>query len=40
VGNFMDGDLWVLRVEGSKLTDTSQRIKLPGHPASMRGGPQ
>ena len=40
VGNFMDGDLWVLRVEGSKLTDTSLRIKLPGHPASMRGGPQ
>ncbi len=40
VGNFMDGDLWVLHVEGSKLTDTSQRIKLPGHPASMRGGPQ
>ena len=40
VGNFMDGDLWVLRVEGSKLTDTSQRIKLPGHPASLRGGPQ
>ena len=40
VGNFIDGDLWALRVEGSKLTDTSQRIKLPGHPASMRGGPQ
>ena len=40
VGNFIDGDLWALRVEESKLTDTSQRIKLPGHPASMRGGPQ
>jgi len=40
VGNFMDGDLWVLRVEGSKLTDTIQRIKLPGHPASLRAGPQ
>jgi DNA-binding beta-propeller fold protein YncE len=40
IGNFIDGDLWALRVEGSKLTDTSQRIKLPGHPASMRGGPQ
>jgi DNA-binding beta-propeller fold protein YncE len=40
VGNFIDGDLWALKVEGSKLTDTSQRIKLPGHPASMRGGPQ
>ena len=40
VGNFIDGDLWALKVEGGKLTDTSQRIKLPGHPASMRGGPQ
>jgi len=40
VGNFIDGDLWVLRIDGAKLTDTTQRIKLPGHPASMRGGPQ
>jgi len=40
VGNFLDGDLWVLRIDGSKLTDTAQRIKLPGHPASMRSGPQ
>jgi DNA-binding beta-propeller fold protein YncE len=40
VGNFIDGDLWVLRIDGSKLTDTAQRIKLPGHPASMRSGPQ
>ena len=40
VGNFIDGDLWVLRVEEDNLTDTTQRIKLPGHPASMRGGPQ
>jgi DNA-binding beta-propeller fold protein YncE len=40
IGNFIDGDLWVLRMEETKLTDTSQRIKLPGHPASMRGGPQ
>jgi DNA-binding beta-propeller fold protein YncE len=40
VGNFMDGDLWVLRVDGTQLTDTTQRIKLSGHPASMRSGPQ
>jgi DNA-binding beta-propeller fold protein YncE len=40
VGNFLDQDLWVLRVDGSMLTDTTQRIKLPGHPASMRSGPQ
>jgi DNA-binding beta-propeller fold protein YncE len=40
VGNFIDQDLWVLQVDGSKLTDTVQRIKLPGHPASLRAGPQ
>ncbi|MBV9200660.1 MAG: beta-propeller fold lactonase family protein [Alphaproteobacteria bacterium] len=40
VGNFIDGDMWVLRVDGTQLTDTTQRIKLPGHPASMRSGPQ
>lgn len=40
VGNFIDGDLSILRLEEGKLTDTSQRIKLPGHPASMRAGPQ
>jgi DNA-binding beta-propeller fold protein YncE len=40
VGSFLDQDLWVLRVDGTKLTDTVQRIKLPGHPASMRAGPQ
>ena len=40
VGNFIDADLSVLRVEEGKLTDTTQRIKLPGHPASMRAGPQ
>ena len=40
VGNFMDGDMSVLKVDGDKLTDTGQRFKLPGHPASMRSGPQ
>jgi DNA-binding beta-propeller fold protein YncE len=40
VGNFIDSDLSVLRVSGDKVTDTGQRFKMPGHPASMRGGPQ
>ena len=40
VGNFIDGDLSVLRVDGANVTDTGQRLKLPGHPASMRAGPQ
>ena len=40
VGNFMDKDLSVLKVNGTRLSDTRQRFKLPGQPASMRGGPQ
>ncbi len=40
IGNFIDSDLSVFRVAGSQLTDTGQRFKLPGQPASMRGGPQ
>jgi DNA-binding beta-propeller fold protein YncE len=40
VGDFIDADLWVLKVDGTTLIDTGQRIKLPGHPASMRSGPQ
>ena len=40
VGNFIDADISVLKVDGTALTDTGQRIKLPGHPASMRAGPQ
>jgi DNA-binding beta-propeller fold protein YncE len=40
VGNFIDQDLSVLKVDGDKLTDTGKRFKLPGHPASMRSGLQ
>ncbi len=40
VGNFIDSDLSVLQVAGDKVTDTGKRFKLPGQPASMRGGPQ
>ncbi len=40
VGNFIDQDLSVLKVDGDKITDTGTRFKLPGHPASMRAGPQ
>ena len=39
VGNFIDQDLSVLKVAGSRLTSKGT-FKLPGHPASMRAGPQ
>ena len=39
VGNFIDQNLSVLQVAGSRLTSKGT-FKLPGHPASMRGGPQ
>ncbi len=37
VGNFIDSDISILKVEGTKVTDTGKRLQLPGHPASMRG---
>ena len=37
VGNFLDSDVSILRVNGTKVTDTGKRLQLPGHPASMRG---
>jgi DNA-binding beta-propeller fold protein YncE len=36
VGNYMDDDISILKVEGSMVTDTGKRFKLPGHPASLR----
>lgn len=39
VGNFIDQDLSVFKIEGDRLIDKG-RFKLPGHPASMRAGPQ
>jgi len=37
VGNFMDSDVSILRLDGERLVDTGKRMALPGHPASMRG---
>ncbi|HSD54915.1 MAG TPA: YncE family protein [Burkholderiales bacterium] len=37
VGNFMDSDISVLRVDGDTVTNTGTLVKLPGRPASMRG---
>jgi DNA-binding beta-propeller fold protein YncE len=36
VGNYLDQDLSILKVDGATITDTGKRFKLPGHPASMR----
>jgi len=38
-GNFLTQDFSILRVDGTKVTDTGKRFKLPGHPASGRMGP-
>ena len=38
VGNYLDQDMSILKVDGTKITDTGKRFKLPGHPASMRMG--
>jgi DNA-binding beta-propeller fold protein YncE len=39
VGNFIDQDLSIFKVDGDNLKEAG-RFKLPGHPASMRGGAQ
>jgi DNA-binding beta-propeller fold protein YncE len=36
VGNFVDGDIDILRLDGDALTKVAS-LALPGHPASMRG---
>ncbi|MGA2895922.1 MAG: YncE family protein [Xanthobacteraceae bacterium] len=39
VGNYMDRDFSILRVEGTKVTDTGKRFKVPGQPGSARMSP-
>jgi len=39
VGNYLDQDFSILRVEGTEVTDTGKRFKVPGHPASARMSP-
>jgi DNA-binding beta-propeller fold protein YncE len=35
VGNFIDSDISILKINGAQVTDTGKKIKLPGHPASV-----
>lgn len=37
VGNFVDSDISILRVEGTAVVDTGKTLSLPGQPASMGG---
>ncbi|MDM0113062.1 YncE family protein [Variovorax sp. J22R133] len=37
VGNFIDQDISILRVDGDTLVNTGKSFALQGHPASMRG---
>jgi DNA-binding beta-propeller fold protein YncE len=39
VSNFIDQDISILKVNGTDVTDTGKRFRLPGHPASGRMGP-
>ena len=40
VGNYSDQDFSILRVNGTGITDTGKRFKVPGHPASARMSPR
>jgi DNA-binding beta-propeller fold protein YncE len=37
VADFIDSDLRVYKVESTEVRDTGEVLRLPGHPASMRG---
>ena len=37
VGNFVDSDISVLKVDGTSVTNTGTLLKLPARPGSMRG---
>jgi DNA-binding beta-propeller fold protein YncE len=37
-GNYVDQDFSILKVDGTKVTNTGKRFKVPGHPASARMG--
>ena len=37
-GNYLNEDFSILKVDGTTVTDTSKRFKVPGHPASARMG--
>jgi DNA-binding beta-propeller fold protein YncE len=39
VGNYMDQDFSILRVNGTRVTDTGKRFKVPGQPGSARMSP-
>ena len=39
VGNYLDSDITILKVNGTDVVDTGKRFKLNGHPASARMSP-
>nr|WP_256469601.1 YncE family protein [Bradyrhizobium sp. 142] len=36
IGNYLTQDFSILKVNGTEVTDTGKRFKVPGHPASAR----
>jgi DNA-binding beta-propeller fold protein YncE len=40
VGNYLDQDFSIFKVDGTEVTDTGKRFKVPGHPASARMSPR
>ena len=40
VGNYLDSNISILKVDGTQVTDTGKNLKLPGPPASLRAAPK
>ncbi len=39
IGNYLDSDFSILKVNGNQIVDTGKRFKVPGHPGSARMSP-
>jgi DNA-binding beta-propeller fold protein YncE len=39
IGNFLDREVSILKISGTQITNTGRKLRLPGHPASLRGSP-
>src|SRR5262249_34846721 len=40
IGDFFSCVISILKINGTQVTDTGKKVKLPGHPASLRSAPK
>src|SRR5262249_55518082 len=40
IRKFLASDISIRKIDGTQVTDTGKKVKLPGHPASLRSAPK